>query len=163
MGFDKYMMMHTQLYRIIQNSLTILKVPCAPPSHKSLVTTDLYCLQNFIFSGMSYSWNHTICRPLKWLPPLGHMNLRFLHICSGEGNGNPSVLLSGKSHVLRSLVGYSPWGREDSDMTERLHFQFSLPCIGEGYGNPLQYSFLENPWDRGAWWAAIYGVAQSWT
>ena len=89
MGFDKYMMMHTQLYRIVQNSLTILKVPCAPPSHKSLVTTDLYCLQNFIFSGMSYSRNHTICRPLKWLPPLGHMNLRFLHICSGEGNGNP--------------------------------------------------------------------------
>ena len=75
----------------------------------------------------------------------------------------PSVLLSGKSHVLRSLVGYSPRGREDSDMTEQLHFQFSLPCIGEGYGNPLQYTCLENPRDRGAWWAAIYGVARSWT
>ena len=46
-------------------------------------------------------------------------------------------------------------------MTERLHFHFSLSCIGEGNGNPLQYSCLENPRDGGAWWAAIYGVAQS--
>ena len=49
------------------------------------------------------------------------------------------------------------------DMTEWLHFLFSLPCIGEGNGNPLQYSCLENPRDRGAWWAAIYRVAQSQT
>ena len=46
-------------------------------------------------------------------------------------------------------------------MTERLPFHFSLSCIGEGNGNPLQYSCLENPRDGGAWWAAIYGVAQS--
>ena len=46
-------------------------------------------------------------------------------------------------------------------MTERLHFHFSLSCIGEGNGNPLQCSCLENPRDGGAWWAAIYGVAQS--
>ena len=46
-------------------------------------------------------------------------------------------------------------------MTEPLHFHFSLSCIGEGNGNPLQYSCLENPRDRGAWWAAVYGVAQS--
>ena len=46
-------------------------------------------------------------------------------------------------------------------MTERLHFHFSLSCIGEGNGNPLQYSCLENPRDREAWWAAFYGVAQS--
>ena len=46
-------------------------------------------------------------------------------------------------------------------MTERLHFHFSLPCTGEGNGNPLQCSCLENPRDRGAWWAAVYGVAQS--
>ena len=45
--------------------------------------------------------------------------------------------------------------------TERLHFHFSLSCIGEGNGNPLQCSYLENPRDRGAWWAAISGVAQS--
>ena len=70
------------------------------------------------------------------------------------------VLLPGKSHGRRSLVGYSPWGHEESDMTERLHFHFSLSCIGEGNGNPLQCSCLENPRDRGAWWAAICGVAQ---
>ena len=48
-------------------------------------------------------------------------------------------------------------------MTEWLHFHFSLSCIGEGKGNPFQGSCLENPKDGGAWWAAIYGVAQSWT
>ena len=75
---------------------------------------------------------------------------------------NP-VLLPGKSHGWRSLVGCSPWGREESDTTEQLHFHFSLSCIGEGNGNPLQCSCLENPRDRGAWWAAVYGVAQSQT
>ena len=73
------------------------------------------------------------------------------------------VLLPGKSHGLRSLVGCSPWGREGSDTTERLHFHFPLSCIGEGTGNPLQCSCLENPRDGGAWWAAVCGVAQSWT
>ena len=71
------------------------------------------------------------------------------------------VLLPGKSHGQRSLVGCSPWGREESDTTERLHSHFSLSCIGEGNGNPLQCSCLENPRDGGAWWAAVYGVAQS--
>ena len=55
----------------------------------------------------------------------------------------------------------STWGREESDVTERLHFHFSLSCIGEGNGEPLQCSCLENPRDGGAWWAAVYGVAQS--
>ena len=73
------------------------------------------------------------------------------------------VLLPGKSHGQRSLVGYSPWGRKESDTTERLHFQFSLSCIGEGNGNSLQCSCLENPRDGRAWWAAIHWVAQSWT
>src|SRR5574340_1272158 len=71
------------------------------------------------------------------------------------------VLLPGKSHGWRSLVGCSPWGHEESDTTERLHFHFSLSCIGGGNGNPLQCSCLENPRHGGAWWAAIYGVAQS--
>ena len=60
-------------------------------------------------------------------------------------------------------VRCSPWGHEESDTTEQLHFHFSLSCIGEGNGTPLQCSCLENPRGRGAWWAAIYGVAQSWT
>ena len=73
------------------------------------------------------------------------------------------VLLPGKSHGRRSLVGCSPWGCEESDTNERLHFHFSLSCIGGGNGNPLQCSCLENPRDGRAWWAAVYGVAQSWT
>ena len=73
------------------------------------------------------------------------------------------VLLPGKSHGQRSLVGYSPWGREASNTTEWLPFHFSLSCVGEGNGNPLQCSCLENPRDGGAWCAAVYGVAQSQT
>ena len=71
------------------------------------------------------------------------------------------VLLPGKSHGWRSLVGCSPWGHQELDTTERLYFDFSLSCIGGGNGSPLQCSCLENPMDRGAWWAAVYGVAQS--
>ena len=73
------------------------------------------------------------------------------------------VLLPGKSYGWRSLVGCSPWGHEESDTTEQLHFHFSLSCTGEGNGSPLQCSCLENPRDGGAWWAAIYGVSQSQT
>ena len=81
-----------------------------------------------------------------------------------EFNGNPlQQLLPGESHVRRSLVGYSPWGLEKLGMTERLHFHFSFPRIGEGNGNPLQCSCLQNPRDRGAWWATVYGVTQSQT
>ena len=71
------------------------------------------------------------------------------------------VLLPGKSHGWRSLEGCSPWGRWGLDTTEQLPFHFSLSCIGEENGNPLQCSCLENPRDGGTWWAAIYGVAQS--
>ena len=80
---------------------------------------------------------------------------------SGKNSGSLAtpVLLPGKSYGQRSLIGCSPWGREELDMTGWLHFHFS--CIGEGNGNPLQCSCLENPRDGGAWWAAIYGVAQS--
>ena len=73
------------------------------------------------------------------------------------------VFLPGESHGRRSLVGCSPWGWEESDTTEGLPFHSSLSCIGEGNGNPLQCSCLENPRDGGAWWAAVYGMAQSWT
>ena len=59
------------------------------------------------------------------------------------------VLLPGKSHGQRSLVGCSPWGREELGTTKRLPFHFSLSCIGEGNGNPLQCSYLENPRDGG--------------
>ena len=72
-----------------------------------------------------------------------------------------------------TLAWKIPWTEEpgrlqsvgllESDRTERLHFHFSLSCIGEGNGNPLQCSCLENPRDGEAWWATVYGVAQSWT
>ena len=87
--------------------------------------------------------SHTSCQRRQWHPT--------------------PVLLPGESHGRRSLVGYSPWGREESHTTEWLHFHFSLSCIGEGKGNPLQCSCLENPRDGGAWWAVVYGVAQGQT
>ena len=83
----------------------------------------------------------TLCRRRQWHPT--------------------PVLLPGKSHGRRNLVGCSPWGCEESETTEQLHFHFSLSCIGEGNGNPLQCSCLENPRDGGAWWAAVYGVTES--
>ena len=73
------------------------------------------------------------------------------------------VFLPGESQGRGSLLGCHLWSRTESDTTERLHFDFSLSYTGEGNGNPLQCSCLENPRDGGAWWAAIYGVAQSWT
>ena len=90
------------------------------------------------------------------------LNLFLLNTQHWRRQGHPTpVLLPGKSHWRRSLVGCSPWGREESDTTEQLPFHFSLSCIGEGNGNPLQCPCLENPRDGGAWWAAVYGVVQS--
>ena len=81
-----------------------------------------------------------------------------------RGQWHPTpVLLPGKSHGQRSLEGCSPWVCWGSDMTEWLHFHFSLSCTGEGNGNPLQCSCLENPRDGRAWWAAVCAVAQSQT
>ena len=93
--------------------------------------------------GIIYIYNYNIYRRRQWHPT--------------------PVLLPGNSHGRRSLVGCSPWGGWELDTTEWLHFHFSLSCIGEGNGNPLQCSCLENPRDGGAWWAAVYGVSQSQT
>ena len=89
---------------------------------------------------------------------------KFLGTCASvqRRQWHPTPVLSPrKPHGRRSLVGCSPWGCEESDTTEQLHFHFLLSCIGEGNGNPLQCSCLENPRDREALWAAVYGVAQS--
>ena len=76
-----------------------------------------------------------------------------LKLLTGEGNGTPlQYFCHGKSHGRRSLVGWSPWGHEESDTTEQIYFHFSFSCTGEGYGNPLQCSCLENPRDGGGWW-----------
>ena len=80
----------------------------------------------------------------------------------GDGNGNPLQYscLENPMDGGAWWAAYSPWGREEADTRERLHFHFSLACIGERNGNPLQCSCLENRRDGGAWWAAVCGVAQ---
>ena len=70
------------------------------------------------------------------------------------------VFLPGESHGQGSLVGCPPWGCKEPDTTEATYHACMHACIGEGNGNPLQYSCLENPRDRGAWWGAVYGVVQ---
>ena len=72
-----------------------------------------------------------------------------------------SSIVAGKIPWMEEPGRLQSIGSLELDMTERLHFHFSRSCIGEGNGNPLQCSFLENPRDRGAWWAAFYGIAQS--
>ena len=92
-----------------------------------------------------------------WATSLSHFT--FMH---WRKKWQPSpVFLPGESQGQGSLVGCRLWGRTESDTTERLHFRFSLSCIGEGNGNPLQCFCLENPRDGGAWWAAVYGAVQS--
>ena len=73
------------------------------------------------------------------------------------------VLLPGESHGWRSMERCSPWGRKESNMTERLHFQFSLSCFGERNGNPLQCSCLEDPGAAEPGGLPSRGVAQSQT
>ena len=74
-----------------------------------------------------------------------------------------SSTLAWKIPWMEEPGGLQSMGSLEWDTTERLHFHFSLSCIGEGNGNPLQCSCLENPGDGGAWWAAVYGVAQNQT
>ena len=81
--------------------------------------------------------------------------LHLLNLWQMQWHPTP-VLLPGKSHGWRSLVGCSLWGPSELDMSEPLHFHFSLSCIG-GHENPLQCSCLRNLRDGGAWWAAVYG------
>ena len=107
----------------------------------NLVYYLIYIISLHLFQYGFLKFNNVIIRRRQWHPT--------------------PVLLPGKPHGRRSLVGCSPWGREESDTTARLHFHFSLSCIEEGNGNPLQCSCLENPRDGAAWWASIYGVAQS--
>ena len=74
-----------------------------------------------------------------------------------------SSTLAWKIPWVEEPGGLQSMGSLESGTTERLHFHFSLSCIGQGNGHPLQCSCLENPGDRGAWWAAVHGVTQSWT
>ena len=100
-----------------------------------------------------------------YLSLLGYKPVVLNFICSldsSKGNGIPLQYFCLENPMDGGdWVGCSPWGLKESDMTERLHFRFSLSCIGEGNSNPLQCSCLESPRDGGAWWAAVYGVTQS--
>ena len=117
-------------------------------------------IQGVLFELLLFIWIGRLWW-IRWIS-CSHKVYMFSRRKQGRRQWHPTpVLLPGKSHGWRSLEGYSPWGRWGSDTTERLHFHFSLSRIGEGNGNPLQCSCLENPRDRGAWWAAVYGVAQS--
>ena len=116
----------------------------------------MVCLKYFEWSSMKNGDQICILVPLFLLRPIVDAIQR------RQWQPTP-VLLPGKSHGRRSQVGCSPWGCKEWDKTERLHFHFSLSFIGEGNGNPLQCSCLENPRDGGAWWAAVSGVAQSQT
>ena len=84
-----------------------------------------------------------------------------LDTCSEKAMAPHSSTLAWKIPWMEEPGRLQSMGSLESDMTERLHFHFSLSCIGEGNGNPLQCFCLENPRDGGAWWAAVYGVAQS--
>ena len=133
------------------------------------------CLTNFLWNinvKILRSWKVT--REYLWLLwMINHLPCEFTWFSMHTNCNNlwrqwqpTPVLLPGNSHGRRSLVGCSPWGREESDTTEQLHFPFSLSCIREGNGNPLQCSCLENPRDSGAWWAAIRGshrVGHDWS
>ena len=88
-------------------------------------------------------------------------NTSTLEFRGGEGNGTHSSTFAWKVAWTEEPGRLQSMGSLELDTTERLHFQFSLSCIGEGNGTPLQYFCLENPRDGEAWWAAIYGVAQS--
>ena len=120
-----------------------------------------------LFQSYGHCWVFQICWHIEYstftASSFRIWNSSILAIVAEKAMEPTPVLLPGKSHGQRSLVGCSPWGCYEPDTTERLHFHFSLSCTGEGNGNPLQYSCLENPRDRGAWWAAVHGVTQSWT
>ena len=116
---------------------------------------------------MEIGWHHSMqsipfCSSTP--PPTSHTRSNFFHRVR-QWHPTP-VLLPRKSHGRRSLVGCSPWGRQESDMTERLHVHFSLSCTGEGNGNPLQCSCLENPRDGMLGWLLSMGshrVGHDWS
>ena len=127
------------------------------------ISRSIHCCCKWHYFILFKVWEmlHCMYVPHLYLSSVsGHLGC--FHVLARRRRWHPTpVPLPVKSHGRRSLVGCSPWGRWESDTTERLHFHFSLSCIGEGNGNPLKCCCLENPRDGGAWWAAVYGVAQS--
>ena len=143
----------------LQKVHTAMKIHCSNQSINQSINQSNNPIINFggemVCVRAEYAWVH-------WADTfLGEAPFQAYFFYNKYSSWPVGELLPGGSHGRRNLVGCSPWGRKESDTTERFHFHFSLSCIGEGNGNPLQCSCLENPRDGGAWWAAIYGVAQS--
>ena len=150
--------------------------------HSSTVVLSIYFYlhlfdsSNYFLVVSEFRWKRRYDSPLhcyqKKVCVLERMNAWFTYWSPVDARGIRVTTLSLNCSVKdqlwpRALGNWillwhpCPWGRYGSDTTERLHFHFSLSCIGGGNGNPLQCSCLENPRDSGAWWAAIYGVTQS--
>ena len=101
---------------------------------------------------------------LNWKLLINDLSFPEQYTCHTEkAMATQSSTLAWKIPWMEESGRLQTMGSRRVDTTERLHFHFSLPCIGEGNGNPLQCSCLENPRDGGAWGAAVYGVAQRWT
>ena len=151
------LLLHTSLYWVVASLLAVRLL-----THKTVNNSNknsIIISSKFYFTGFIHS---LIFLTISWRRYSLNHHFQIGKLSERRRQWHPTpVLLPGKSHGWRSLEGCSPWGRWGSDTTERLHFHFSLSCIGEGNGNPLQCSCLENPRDRGAWWAAVYGVALS--
>ena len=127
--------------------------------YKAMVThSSTLCLENPMDGGAWWAAVHGVTESRTQLSDFTF--IFHFHALEKEMAAHPSVL-AWRIPGQGSLVGCRLWGGTESDTTERLHFHFSLPCIGEGNGSPPQCSCLENPRDGGAWWAAVYGVAQS--
>ena len=150
------------------------RVPILLPSHHSETTfgnPEVSYISSWINTGFYHVISFVLLHSLR--PLLIHLSSDAFNLHGAVKFGSllweqqrrwwhpTPVLLPGKSHGWRSLGASSPWVREESDTTDWLLFHFSLSHIGEGNGNPLQCSCLENPRDGGAWWAAVHGVEQS--
>ena len=106
--------------------------------------------------GTALLWVRTLCFP-EWSPTQTPESTCFLQILAHKLK---QKILTWYPHIAQ-ILGSECWSHQAAPVGDRLHFHFSLSSIGEGNGNPLQCSCLENPRDGGAWWAAVYGVAQS--
>ena len=129
-----------------------------------LASFEYSCLENPMGGGAWWAAVHGVAK--SW-SRLRDFNFTFHFLALEKEMATHSSVLAWRIPGTVELGGLPSMGSHrvghDWVTTEQLHFHFSLSCIGEGNGNPLQCSCLENPRDRGAWGAAVYGVTQSQT